>query len=66
MKKICVHCNKEFDEATKKCSECGKRLKVVFTKEEQEFLDEIYRENEKTWFNEWVEHMEESLSKNLI
>ena len=38
MKKICVHCNKEFDEATKKCSECGKRLKVVLTKEEQEEL----------------------------
>ena len=38
IKKICVHCNKEFDEATKKCSECGKRLKVVLTKEEQEEL----------------------------
>ena len=38
MKKICVHCNKEFDEVTKKCSECGKRLKVVLTKEEQEEL----------------------------
>ena len=38
MKKICVHCNKGFDEATKKCSECGKRLKVVLTKEEQEEL----------------------------
>lgn len=38
MKKICVHCNKEFDEATKKCSECGRRLKVVLTKEEQEEL----------------------------
>ena len=36
--KKCVHCNKEFDEATKKCSECGKRLKVVLTKEEQEEL----------------------------
>ncbi|MEE1023671.1 MAG: hypothetical protein U0L48_01270 [Acutalibacteraceae bacterium] len=36
--KICVHCNKEFDEETKKCSECGKRLKVGLTKEEQEEL----------------------------
>ena len=26
------------DEATKKCSECGRRLKVVLTKEEQEEL----------------------------
>ena len=39
---------------------------VKFTEDEIQFLDEIYRENEKTWFNEWVEHMEESLSKNLI
>ena len=38
MKKICVHCNKEFDEATKKCSECGKRLKVVLTKEEYDAI----------------------------
>ena len=38
LKKICVHCNKEFDEEAKKCSECGKRLKVVLTKEEQEEL----------------------------
>ena len=38
MKKICVHCNKEFDEAAEKCSECGKRLKIVLAKEEQEEL----------------------------
>ena len=43
MKKICVHCNKEFDEATKKCSECGKRLKVELTKEEQE---EVKKQND--------------------
>ena len=41
--KICVHCNKEFDEETKKCSECGKRLKVGLTKEE---LEELKKQND--------------------
>ncbi|MBQ4094032.1 MAG: hypothetical protein IJC61_03215 [Oscillospiraceae bacterium] len=43
MKKVCVHCGKEFDEAAKKCPECGKRLKTVLTKEEQE---EIKKQND--------------------
>jgi len=38
----------------------------ILMEDEVQFLEELYRENEKTWFNEWVEHMEESLSKNLI
>ncbi|MBQ9960123.1 MAG: hypothetical protein IJP01_07175, partial [Oscillospiraceae bacterium] len=43
MKKVCVHCGKEFDEAAKKCPECGKRLKTVLTKEEQK---EIEKQND--------------------
>lgn len=39
---------------------------MELTKEEKEFIDEIYRENEKQWFDEWVEHIEEDYVNGLI
>lgn len=43
MKKICVKCDKEFDESMKKCPICDNKLKSVFTEQE---LEEIKKQND--------------------
>lgn len=43
MTKICIKCNKEFDENRKKCPVCGSKLKPIYTQEE---LEEIKKQND--------------------
>lgn len=43
MTKICIKCNKEFDEKQKKCPVCGSKLKPKYTPEE---LEEIKKQND--------------------
>ena len=38
MKKYCKKCKKEFSAELKKCSVCGKRLKVILSEQEQKEL----------------------------